>query len=107
MASPFENMVDHGFDALNSVLGESATLYHADGEASQQITVAFNEFVGFVDDRRRAIFTIRASDVLGDPVDREDYFVLAGETDRWTVVDVRDDKAGGVELRCDGALGRL
>ena len=97
----------HALDALKGALGEAATLYHADGEASQAITVIFNEFVGFVDNRRRAVFTLYGADVTGDPVDRTDYFILSGETDRWTIVDVRDDKSGGIEVRADGTLTRL
>jgi hypothetical protein len=107
VASVFENLMVHALSALTRALGEDATLHRADGAASQAITVIFNEFVGFVDDRRRAVFTIYGADNTGDPLDRGDYFVLDGETDRWTIVDVRDDKSGGIEVRADGALERL
>lgn len=97
----------HAFDVLKDVEGEAATLYYGDGSGNQAITVIFNEFVGFVDDRRRAIFTFYGVDVTGVAANRNDYFVLAGETDQWSIVDVRDDKAGGIEVRADGALELL
>jgi len=107
VASVFENIMGHALNALKAVEGEDATLYRADGAASQAVVAIFNEFVGFVDDRRRAVWTLKGADITGDAVDRGDYFVLSGETDRWTIVDVRDDKAGGIEVRADGALERL
>jgi hypothetical protein len=104
----FETLMGHAFDSLMGAEGEAATLYRAAGTpASQEITVIFNEFVGFVDDRRRAVFTLRGADLTGGAVNRSDYFVLDGETDQWSIVDVRDDKAGGIEVRADGALERL
>lgn len=99
--------MSHAFDVMKKVEGESATLYYGDGSGSQAITAIFNEFVGFVDDRRRSVWTFKGVDVTGVAADRGDYFVLSGETDQWSIIDVRDDKAGGVEVRADGALGRL
>lgn len=99
--------MSHALDVLKEVEGEAATLFRADGSASQAVTAIFNEFVGFVDDRRRSVWTLKGSDLTGSALDRGDYFVLSGQTDRWTIVDVRDDQAGGVEVRADGALERL
>ena len=107
MANAFERMMSHAFDVLKGVEGEAATLYYGDGSGSQAITVIFNEFVGFVDDRRRSVWTFKGVDVTGVSADRGDYFVLDGETDQWEIVDVRDDKAGGIEVRADGALEHL
>lgn len=106
MANVFETIMGHAFDPLKSVEAELATLYKPDG-TSQALYVIFNEFVGFVDDRRRAVWTWKAADVTIGTVDRGWYFVLDGETDQWSVVDVRDDKAGGIEARADGALEKL
>ncbi len=106
MPSVFETVSQYALGALQRPLGEQATYTYAATGVSFAVTVIFNEFVGAIDDRRRAIFTVAAAD-FATPPDRGDYFVLAGETDRWTVLDVRDDKAGGIELRCDGTLGRL
>lgn len=107
MATPFENMMAHGLRVMRERLAESATLYKADGSASQTVQVIFNEQVGFVDNRRRAVWTMKGSDLTTGDINRGDYFVLDGETDQWTVVDVRDDKSGGIEVRADGALERL
>jgi len=77
--------------------------------AATGVTVArqviFNEQVGAVDARRRSVFTFDRDDIPL-PV-RGDHFVIDGESDRWTVVDVRDDRSGGIETRCDGTLERL
>ena len=108
MATIFETLFGHAMDALKRVEAETATLYRADGTASQTIYAIYNEQVGFVDDRRRAVWTFKAVDVtVALAADRGDYFVLSGDTVRWTIVDVRDDKAGGIEVRADGALERL
>src|SRR5688572_21554406 len=104
--STFETLSNRAIDALARTLGEPATFTHVAMGVSESITVIFNEFVGAIDDRRRAIFTLQATE-LATPPDRGDYFVLSGETDRWTVLDVRDSKAGDYEIRADGTLGRL
>ena len=93
-------------DALKGRLMETVDLTYAATGATLQLAAAFNEQVGFVDDQRRAVFTFDADDVV-TAVERGDYFVLVGETDRWYAVDIRDDKAGGIEIRCDGYLERL
>ena len=93
-------------DALKGRLMQDAVLtYVADG-ATLTLSVVFNEMVGFVDDQRRAVFTFDADDTTTE-IQRGDYFVLDGETDRWNAVDIRIDKAGAVEVRCDGYLERL
>jgi hypothetical protein len=106
MPSIFETISQRAMGAIQRPLGESATFTHVATGTSLTVTVVFNEFVGAIDDRRRAIFTVATADFATSP-DRGDYFVLSGATDRWTVLDVRDDQAGGMELRCDGTLGRL
>jgi len=107
VASVFETSFARAMDTLKRVLGEAATIYRADGSASQAITAAFNEQVGAVDARRRAVFTFKKADVTGAEIQRGDWFVLEGQTDRWYVIDVRDDQSGGIEVRCDGTLERL
>lgn len=106
MASVFESAFGNAMGALGRALGETATLTHVDDQSTETVTVIFNEFVGAIDDRRRAIFTLAGGDVA-TTIQRGDYFVLSGETTRWTVTDVRDDKSGGLEIRCDGTLERL
>lgn len=106
MASTFDNLSAKAIDALTRVMGSAATFTFAATAASETVSVIFNEFVGAVDARRRAIYTIAATGISAAP-SRGDYFVLDGETDRWVVVDVRDSKAGDYELRCDGTLERL
>ena len=89
--------------------GSLASKYHPElpNLKIKKLETFCNEFVGFVDDVRRAVWTFKGVDVTGVSVDRTDYFVLDGETDQWSIVDVRDDKAGGIEVRADGALERL
>jgi hypothetical protein len=107
--STFEHLFDRAIDRLLSVEGEPVSLYRAVGGSSQtpeSVVAIFNEQAGAVDENRRAIFTLKASD-LGTPLERGDWFVLTGETDPWYVVDVRDDESGGIEVRCDGKLVRI
>lgn len=92
--------------ALQRSMATTAMFTYARTGVTVSVPVIFNEFVGAIDDRRRAIFTVAAAD-FSIPPDRGDFFVLEGETSRWTVLDVRDDQAGGIELRCDGTLRRL
>lgn len=106
MASIFETLTNRALGALQRSMGTPATFTYAADGSTATITVIFNEFVGAIDDRRRGIFTVAAADFTTPP-DRGDHFVLEGDTDRWTVLDVRDDQAGGIELRCDGTLARL
>lgn len=106
MPSVFETISRYAMGALQRPLGETATYTYAASQVTQTVVVIFNEFVGAVDDRSRAIFTVSAAD-FAPPPDRGDYFVLTGETSRWTVIDVRNDQAGGIELRCDSSLVRL
>ena len=107
MASDFEELFDMAFDSLADVLGVDprATYTVLTTGVSSLVTIIFNEQVGAVDSFRRAVFTADRDD-FATPPDRGDYFVLSGETDRWVVIDVRDDKSGGYELRCDGTLER-
>ena len=92
--------------ALKGRLMQDSTLTYASDGTSLTVQVAFNEQVGFVDDQRRAVFTFDADDTTTE-IQRGDYFVLDGETDRWYAVDIRIDKAGAVEVRCDGYMERL
>lgn len=104
--SIFETLTGRAMGALQRAMAASATFTVARTGATSTVLVIFNEFVGAIDDRRRAIFTVASADFTTPP-DRGDHFVLDGDTARWTVIDVRDDQAGGVELRCDGTLRRL
>jgi len=106
MPSDFEGAFDNAMDVLKGRLGVTAIYTKPEtGVVITDATVIFNEQVGFVDARRRAVFTFDRDDI--GSATRGDYFVIDGETDRWTVVDVRDDRAGGIEVRCDGTLERL
>lgn len=105
MPSAFEEAFDMAFDALADIEAVTADFYTAVASStSTSVQVIFNEQAGFVDGFRRAIFTVDR-DVIANPL-RGDFFILDGETDRWTIVDVRNDQAGAFELRCDGTLER-
>lgn len=107
--SDFEDNFDGAYDVIDAFLGEAATFYYAAAPSTgYSVTPTFNEQVGAIDGFRRAVFTVDADAepfATTAPL-RGDFFVLSGETDRWVVVDVRDDKAGAIELRCDGTLVR-
>lgn len=108
MPSDFEHIFDFGHDVMKQRISnrEEATLTHIADDSSYSILVIFNEQVGFIDDIRRAVIIVDADDVQ-QVVDRGDYFVLDGETDRWYAQNVRIDKIGTYEIRCDSYLERL
>lgn len=93
-------------DVLKRHLMQTATLTYAVDGSTATLSVAFNEQVGFVDDKLRAVFVYDADD-LSTELQRGDFFVLEGKTQRWYAVDIRDDKAGGIEVRCDAFMERL
>ena len=106
MAAGFERVFS--FALANSILkrlGETVTLTFPDG-TTQTLTSTFNEQVGFVDGLRRAVFTFTAGVLTVEEADRAQYLTLSGETDQWWIVDVRNDKSGGIEVRADGRLTR-
>ena len=63
------------------------------------VNAIYNEFVAAIDDFGNAIFTIASDPTLGlaEP-ERGDELTFAGE--QWTVIDIRNDEAGMIELRC-------
>lgn len=95
-----------GLDSLNRVMGIDASFTFAAEQVTETVTIVFNEFVGFIDDKRRSLYTAKLSDFSTRDPARSDYFVLPNETSRWHVMDVRIDKSGGIELRCDQHLER-
>lgn len=82
-------------------LGDDVT-YSPETGSDVVIKAIFNEFVGFVDDQARAIFTVStlASNGVASPQEG-DRITIVGESVYWTVVDVRDSKDDTAELRCD------
>ena len=107
MSTPiFESAFEHAMDSLKGRLMQTATLTYAVDATTVTLSVSFIEQVGFVDDRLRAVFTFDADDVTTE-LQRGDFFVLEDDTQRWYAVDIRDDKAGGIEVRCDAYLERL
>lgn len=104
----FDSIFDFGMDVLMARIGNKtdATLTHLADASSYTIQVIFNEQVGFIDDIRRAVLVVDEDDVTQE-IRRGDYFVLAGETDRWYCQNVRIDKIGTYEIRCDSYLERL
>lgn len=105
MATDFEGAMGHALSALKARLMDTATLTYAADSTTATVSVAFVEQVGFVDDFLRAVFTFAAADITTD-IARGDHFVLSGQTQRWYVVDVRDDKSGGIEVRADANIER-
>lgn len=95
--STFGDMFAVSRTKLIELLSDSATYKTKDG-ATKTIDVIFNEQVGALDDFANAVFTFSSDATVGisDPV-RGDQIIIFGGT--WTVVDVRDDKAGTVEVR--------
>lgn len=72
----------------------AATRVDLDGN-STPVTINFEFQVGAVDEKERAIFRVK-DDVAWE---RGDYVVFL--TNRWTVIDIRPDELGMLELRCD------
>lgn len=100
--SSFGDRFEQAFKSeMLRVLGDSAAYTTVAGVTST-VVVVFNEFVGAIDNKQRAIFTV-SSEAVAAP-QRGDSFVLDGETQRWDVVDVRASRAGEFELRCDATL---
>lgn len=95
---------DAGMPLLNEHLGDTVAYESVDEVNTFNITLVFNEFVGAIDRRARAIFTGASADFDAQSVTprRQDKFTLAGDT--WSVIDVRYDNAGTYELRCDRTL---
>jgi hypothetical protein len=91
---------DHAVPQLQRVLGDQALYTQVNGTSLGLITIVFNEFVGAIDMKTRALFTAAAAD-LPSPR-RGDSFVLSGEA--WLIIDIRADEAGTYELRCDRPL---
>lgn len=112
MASWFEDTFSEvAAPFLRDLLYSDATYYPVDNGvagASFAIRVIFNEQVGFIDNRQRAVWNMVRDDLqtAGVTVARGHYFILSGETLRWTIVDLRDDKAGLIEVRADAAIVR-
>ncbi len=107
--SDFEDIFDLAYDVVDSVEAEAANFYYAtDPTSATAVTAVFNEQVGAIDGFRRAVFTVDADSAPFSTTEpkRGDFFILSGDTDRWYVVDVRNDQAGAIELRCDGTLAR-
>lgn len=88
---------DFGFDQLADKLGEEAMYVTVDGLTTVTLNVVFNEFVGAIDEKGRALFSISEADVAIPR--RGDRLTLSGKV--WYVVDFRTDEAGLHELRCD------
>ncbi len=105
MASDFETSFSHAMDSLKRHLMDAATVTYAVDGTTATVNVSFIEQVGFVDDQLRAVFTYDRDD-LTTALRRGDVFVLSGQTQKWTAVDIRDDKAGGIEVRCDAYIER-
>lgn len=103
----FANLMDRGFNAMERSLAVNVTLVRAEDASTETFLCVFNEYVGAVDDDRRGLFTFRSSNLTGALPERTDYLTVEGDTDRWYVRDVRDDKSGGIEIRADGKLSRL
>ncbi|MBX3467181.1 MAG: hypothetical protein KF878_09830 [Planctomycetes bacterium] len=91
---------------MTRVMGHAAVYTHADTGATEAVTILADEFIGAIDDTRRAVFVLPYGAVTPEPK-RGDYFVLSGETDRWYLVNLRNSLSGDWELRCEGRLERL
>lgn len=63
------------------------------------VRMVFNEFVGAIDERGRAIFLCPTADYPGGNPRRGDAITINGRT--FFTVDVRKDETGNYELRCD------
>lgn len=93
-------MDSFGKAELFDKVGENCTYVTVDQVTTKTIKVIFNEFVGAIDEKARALFSLDADPTLGvNQPRRGDSFVFQGN--RWKVVDFRSDEAGMHEVRCD------
>ena len=92
----FKDDFENAFEPMLDYMGDTV-VYTPVGGTAVTIQAIFNEQVGAIDDRQRAIITVDAS-VVTNPR-RGDRFTLSSRT--WKTVDVREDEAGTVEMRCD------
>lgn len=101
MSSRFGDRFARAFASqMLPALGEQSVTYTTVAGVTSTIQAVFNEFVGAIDNKARAIFTVSEDDVAAPA--RGDSFTLDGT--RWDVVDVRNAKAGEFEIRCDSTL---
>ncbi|MCO5167875.1 MAG: hypothetical protein M9894_16145 [Planctomycetes bacterium] len=103
----FDLLSGRAFDATAHVMGFAAEYVHADTGEAKQLRVLPDEFVGAIDDNRRALFTVRDTDFPAEKPARGDWFVLEGKTERWYVVNLRQSLAGDWELRTEGRIEHL
>lgn len=97
MAANFKAQVDEDMDNvfLNSVeFADTMTITDLDGADVADLAV-FEFQVGAVDEKERAIFRFKDDAVL-----LRGYFITF-QSQRWTVVDIRPDELGMIEVRCD------
>lgn len=97
-------MDDFGKAQLFDKVGENCAYTDVTGATTKTIKVVFNEFVGAIDEKGRALFSLDAdaTDGILQPR-RGDKFVFQGV--QWQVVDFRSDETGMHEVRCDVAQG--
>lgn len=101
MHDRFDEMANPRF---KTHLGDTVTVTTVDqGYVGVSVVMVFNEFVGAIDERARAIFQCDVDDYPGGDPRRGDALTLLGRT--WFVVDVRKDETATYELRCDNTQG--
>lgn len=86
-------------------LGDSVVVTSVDQLYTFTAVMVFNEFVGAIDEKARAIFQVDSDEYAYNGVAveprRGDKLVLRSRS--WFVVDVRIDETATYELRCDAA----
>lgn len=97
MAATLKLQFDEDMDNVFLNSAEFAdTLTITDNDGADVVSIAVFEFqVGAVDEKERAVFRFKDDDVL-----LRGYFIEY-QSQRWTVVDVRPDELGMLEVRCD------
>lgn len=104
MSEMYDYFVQLANPRLQQHLGDPVTVTLVDQSiVDRPVTMVFNEFVGAIDERARAIFLCPSADYPGGNPRRGDAITINGRT--WYTVDVRKDETGNYELRCDNTQG--
>lgn len=92
-----------GLTALRDILAQSATHTTANGLTTTSCSVIFRQQVGVVDDIDRAVIEVPTATVA--TVNRDDYFLISGDTYRWSVIDTKQIADFNI-VRVQRAIGR-
>lgn len=100
MSEMYDYFVDLANPRFQQHLGQTVSVTLVDQSiVGRQVSMVFNEFVGAIDERGRAIFLCPTTTYPGGNPRRGDAITINSRT--FYAVDIRKDETGNYELRCD------